>query len=48
MRSSDYGVWAGATAAGPGLLYLYGEVFTYRTGERKHGAEDMKAWRMAK
>ncbi|TYJ52571.1 hypothetical protein B9479_006821 [Cryptococcus floricola] len=26
MRPSDYGVWAGATAAGPGLLYLYERV----------------------
>lgn len=26
MRGSDYGLWAGATAAGPALLYLYGEV----------------------
>ncbi|KAK4686246.1 hypothetical protein P7C73_g3885, partial [Tremellales sp. Uapishka_1] len=24
MRSSDYALWAGATVAGPGLLYLYG------------------------
>lgn len=37
MRSSDYGVWAGATAAGPGLLYLYGEVLICRMGGRKHG-----------
>lgn len=26
MRPSDYGLWAGATVAGPGLLYLYGEL----------------------
>lgn len=26
MRPSDYALWAGATAAGPGLLYLYGEL----------------------
>jgi hypothetical protein len=25
MRSSDYLVWGGATAAGPALLFLYGE-----------------------
>jgi hypothetical protein len=29
MRGSDYGLWAGATAAGPGLLYLYGEVYAF-------------------
>jgi hypothetical protein len=24
MRPSDYAVWAGAAAAGPAVLYLYG------------------------
>lgn len=24
MRPSDYGLWAGAAAAGPAVLYLYG------------------------
>lgn len=32
MRGSDYGLWAGATVAGPALLYLYGELQVFLPG----------------
>lgn len=35
MRASDYATWAGAAAAGPGVLYLYGESDERRASEDK-------------